>query len=159
MLFFCLVQVTTDDVLILPPPSPSPKAESPVSFQTRLVPEEQLGPSATTNKKSKKPKTRPAATSAPAPNIFDKDEDFGWPDGRARTPSPEVQTSFKFGIPESYVRLEEMSALRKGKVAAAARDEEDDEVDVGGVNEPIAMDAAESLMELACVAPPPKRLK
>ena len=146
------VEVTTDDVLILPPPSPQPA--SPVPSQTlaekKFIAEEELGVS--TSKRTKKPRKGPAVSVA---EVYDKDGDFGWSSGRAKSPSPpEITSRLKFGIPDSYVQLEEMPSARKGREDKF--DEDDESV---GVDQPLPLDAAESLIKLACVAPPPKRLK
>ena len=140
------VEVTTDDILILPPPSPP--ATSPVPVRTlaerKFVPEEErVKP---TPRRSKKPRNKQPVS------VVDKEvnNDFRWSSDAAKPASPDVPSRLKFGIPESYVKLEEMSSIGKGREMP---DEEDD------FNQPLPMDAAESLMKLAGVAPPPKRLR
>jgi len=137
------VEVTTDDVLILPPPSPP--AEFPVPVRTladrKILPEE--ASKVPTSRRSRKPK-KPAFAVA-------VEDDFGqsgdWP------PVPEVPSQLKHGITDSYVKLEELPAsVRRGEQIADVWDEEDR-------GQPLPMDVAESLMELARVAPPLKRLR
>ena len=148
------VEVTTDDILILPPPSPP--ATSPIPIRTlaerKFVPEEEPKAPTPTPRRSKKPKTR-----LPAAMVGDYDEgnEFPWSGDQGKRPaSPDLPSWLKFGIPESYVRLEDIPSVRKGRqMVTDAENVEDD------VNQPLPMDAAESLMKLAGVAPPPKRLR
>jgi len=137
------VEVTTDDILILPPPSPPAASPSPPLrnlAESKFVLEEEPKPVAP--RRSKKQKNRQPA--------------IGGYDEPTKPTSVDVPDRLKYGIPESYVRLEEMTDIGK------AREIMDDEDDVGL---PVPMDAAESLMKLAGIgppsgiAPPPKRLR
>jgi len=141
------VEVTNDDVLILPPPSPP--ASSPLPFRSvaerKVMPEEVS--EVPTTKRARKPRNRqpPAAVSA-----YNQEDDFGLSGNQARPSSPEIPSRSKFGISESYVKLEELQpSVQKGEQIA-------DEYDDGGP--PLPMDAAESLMKLAGIVPP-KRLR
>ena len=144
------VEVTTDDVLILPPPSP--QAASPIPFQTsserKFLPEDET--EASTSRRSKKPKNRQPAS---ASSVYDNEHDVDWSSSQGKPPSPEISSHLQFGIPDSYVKLEELSSISKGKQV------KDDEEDRGDVDQPLPMDAAETLMKLAGVAPPLKRLR
>jgi len=149
------VEVTTDDVLILPPPSPPSASPERTLAERNLQPEEVHEASAPRRTKKSKSRQPPATAYA-----TDKtDDDFGWSGGggpaEPEPRSPEIPDSLRYGIPESYVKLEELSTTRKGR---PPRDDEDD-ADVGDGSRPLAMDAVESLMKLAGVAPPPKRLR
>jgi len=145
------VEVTTDDVLILPPPSP-PVTSSPgpvhTSPERNFTADIELEAS-TSRRAAKKSKNR-QTTSVTCD--YDKD-DSEWSHSRAKSPSAELSSQLRFGIPDSYVRLEELATSRKSRQVKDIEDEWRD------VSQPLSMDAAESLMKLAGVAPPPKRLR
>ena len=140
------VEVTTDDVLILPPPPASP-----ITVQTlaerKFMPEEEVSKSG----RPKKTKSRPQLAASEVYGYDKEDDDFTWSSSHAK--SPDIHDHLKFGIPDSYVKLEEMASARKGRQVV------DDEEEMVDFSQPLPMDAAESLMKLAGVAPPPKRLK
>jgi len=142
------VEVTTDDVLILPPPSPP--AASPIPVQTMAERKIILGEvtDLPALKRSRKPKNQQPASAA---SSYDNEDDFGWPKDQGRGLSTEIPSRLKFGIPESYVKLEELpGGIQTGEQII-------DDRDAGG--QPLPMDAVESLMKLAGVPPPPKRLR
>lgn len=129
------VEVTTDDILILPPPSPLAATPSPplqTLVERKSMPEE-APPGNVIPRRSKKPKNRQPAIGSSY-------------DEPMKPTSLDISSRLEYGIPESYVRLEEMSDI--GKVREIT-DEEDD------VNQPVPMDAAESLMKLAGIGPLP----
>ena len=144
------VEVTTDDILILPPPSPPDESIVPVRTlaERKSMPEEHKTP---TPRRSKKPKNRQPMSVV---SDYDKEDgDLRWPSDSAKPPSPDISGSLRYGIPDSYVKLEEIPDIKRGRQIP---DDEANEVDV---NYPLPMDAAVSLMKLAGVAPPPKRLR
>lgn len=148
------VEVTTDDILILPPPSP-PAPPIRTLAERKFVPEE-MAP-APAPRRSKKSKTKPVVSALP------KDDDFEQDQPRPLSPAPDELPgpSNLGGTFESYVRLEELEP--SARKARPTKDDHEDGVEIRDSldegSQLLPLDAAESLMKLAGVAPPPKRLR